>query len=114
MKTSRAKTSKLQEIHKIVQITLEFYNNTFRSTRFEFGGKFDVNNHSIELKYYSGTPYCIQITEFHIKDKQDMQHFLEPHHQPVDQVEQLKYEKLKPLLHSPFQGYPNPPKENKL
>ena len=52
-------SSELQEIHEIVQSTLEFYNTTFRSAGFEFGGKFDVNNHSIELKYYSATPYCI-------------------------------------------------------
>ena len=32
----------------------------------------------------------------------------EPHHQLVEQV---KYEKLKPLLQSPFQGYPKPPKK---
>ena len=44
-------SSELQEIHKIVQSTLEFYNTTFRSAGFEFGGKFDVNNYSIELKY---------------------------------------------------------------
>ena len=52
------------------------YNTTFRSARFEYGGKFDINNHSIELKYYSATPYSIQMAEFHIKDKQDMQYFL--------------------------------------
>ena len=70
-------SSELQEICKIVQSTLEFYNITFRSAGFEFGGKFDVNNHSIEVKYYSATPYCIQMAEFHIKDKQDMQYFLD-------------------------------------
>ena len=76
-------SSKRQEIHKIVQSTPEFYNTTFRSAGFEFGGKLDVNNHSIELKYYSAIPYCIQTVEFHIKDKQDMWYFLKPHHQPV-------------------------------
>ena len=69
-------SSELQEICKIVQSTLEFYNITFRSAGFEFGGKFDVNNHSIEVKYYSTTTYCIQMAEFHIKDKQDMYYFL--------------------------------------
>ena len=59
-----------------MQSALEIYNATFRWTGFKFGGKFDVNNHSIELKYYSATPYCIQMAEFHIKDKQDMQYFL--------------------------------------
>ena len=28
-------------------------------------------------------------------------------------MEQVKYEKLEPLLHSPFQGYHNPAKEKK-
>ena len=60
MNTSRTKTSEHEEIHKIVKSTLEFYNTNFGSTGFKFGGKFDVNNHSIELKYYSATPYCIQ------------------------------------------------------
>ena len=69
MNTSRTKTSELEEIHKIVQSTLEFYNTTFRSARFESDRKFDINNHSIELKYYSATPYCILMAEFHIKDK---------------------------------------------
>ena len=95
-----------------MQSTLEFYNTIFRSVGFEFGGIFDVNNHSIELKYYSATPYCIQMAEFHIKDKQDMQYFWTT--SPVEQVEEVKYEKLKALLHSPFQGYPNPLKENTL
>ena len=76
MNTSITKNSELQEIHKIVQSTLEFYNTTFRSARFEFGGKFDINNHSIEPKYYSATPYCIQMAEFHIKDKQEMKYIL--------------------------------------
>ena len=76
MNTSVTKTSEHQEIGKIVQSTLEFYNTTFMSVGFEFGGKVDINNHSIELKYYSATPYCIQMTEFHIKDKQDRQYFL--------------------------------------
>ena len=75
MNTSISKTSELEEICKRVQSTLEFYNIIFRSVGFEFGGKFDVNNHSIELKYYSVTPYCIQMAEFHIKGKQDMQYF---------------------------------------
>ena len=66
-------SSELQEICKIVQSTLKFYNTSFRSAGFEFGRKFYVNNHSIELKYYSGTPYCIQIAELHIRD---MQYFL--------------------------------------
>ena len=72
MNRSITKTSELHEICKIMQSILEFYNTTFRSTGFEFGGKFDVNNHSIELKYYSATPYYIQMAEFHIKDKQDV------------------------------------------
>ena len=55
-----------------MQSTLEFYNTPFRSAGSKFGRKFDVKNHSIELKYYSATPYCIQMAEFHIKDKQDM------------------------------------------
>ena len=69
-------SSEPQEICKIVQSALEFYNTTYRSAGFEFGGKFDVNNHSVELKYYSATPYCIQMAEFHTKDRQDMQYFL--------------------------------------
>ena len=76
MNTSRSKTSELEEIHKILQTTLEFYNTTFRPARFGFEGKFDINNQSIELKYYSGTPCCIQMAEFYIKDKKDMQYFL--------------------------------------
>ena len=59
MNPSITKTSDLEENHKILQSTLEFYNTTFRSVGFEFGGKFDINNHSIKLKYYSATPYCI-------------------------------------------------------
>ena len=76
MTTSRTKIGKLEEIHKIVQSTLDFYNTTFRSVEFNFRGKFEVNNKSIELKYYSATPYCIQMAEFNIKDKKNMQYFL--------------------------------------
>ena len=71
--TSITKTSELEEICKTVQSTLDFYNTTFRSVGFELGGgEFEVYNHSTELKYYSVTPYCKQMAEFHIKDKQDM------------------------------------------
>ena len=76
MTTSIAKIAELEEICKIVQHTLDCYNTTFRSAGFDFEGKFEVNNNSIELKYYSATPYCIQMAEFHIKDRQDMQYFL--------------------------------------
>ena len=76
MNTSRSKTSELEEICKILETTLEFYNTTFRSTGFEFGGKSDINNQSIELKCYSGTPYCIQMAECYIKGKEDMQYLL--------------------------------------
>ena len=76
MTTSIVKTSELEEICKIVQSTLDFYNTTFRSVGFDLGGKFEVNNYSIELTYYLAIPYCIQMAEFHIKDKQDMQYFL--------------------------------------
>ena len=76
MHISRTKTSELEEICEIAQSTLDFYNTTFTTAGFEFSGKFDINSHFIELKYYSATPYCIQMAEFHIKDKQDMQYFL--------------------------------------
>ena len=76
MYTSITKISELEEICQIVRTTLDFYNTTFRSVGFEFGGKFDINNHSIDLKYYSAILYCIQMAEFLIKEKQDMQYFL--------------------------------------
>ena len=76
MTTSKTKIGELEEMKKIVQCTLDFYNTTFRSVGFDFGGKLEVNNMSIELKYYSATPFCIQMAEFHIKDKKDMQYFL--------------------------------------
>ena len=57
MTTSTTKIGELEEIHKIVQSTLDFYNTTFRSAGFNFGGKFEVINKSIELKYYLATPY---------------------------------------------------------
>ena len=102
-------SSELQEICKIVQSTLEFY-ITFRSAGFEFGGKFDVNNHSIEVKYYSTTPYCIQMAEFHIKDKQDMQYFLATSlTSGTSEIWEIKI-----FTTQSFQGYPNIPKENKL
>ena len=56
MTTSTTKTDELEEICKIVQSTLDFYNTTFRSVGFQFGGKFEANNNSIELKYYYATP----------------------------------------------------------
>ena len=88
MNASRVKTSELQEIHKIVQSTLEFYNTTLRSAKFEFGEKFDVNNHSIELKKYSAAPYCIQMAGFHRQARHAV--LPEPHYQVVDQVEQVR------------------------
>ena len=76
MNISITTTSELKEIHKMVQSTLELHTITFMSARFQFRGKFEVNNHSIVLKYYPATYYCIQMAEFHIKDKHDMQYFL--------------------------------------
>ena len=61
MNTSITKTSELEEICQIVRTTLDFYKNTFRPVGFEFRGKFDINDHSIDLKYYSATPYCIEM-----------------------------------------------------
>ena len=38
MTTSKTKIGELEEMKKIVQCTLDFYNTTFRSVGFDFGG----------------------------------------------------------------------------
>ena len=71
MNTSITKTREPEEICQIVRTTLDFYTPPTGLRDLSLG----ENLMSIDMKYCSATPYCIQMDEFHIKDK-DMQYFL--------------------------------------